>query len=565
MRTPGRGAGPGDATAGDRGPRSPSFLARWWSRSIAAIGSDLALHGLAYLGVLLLFVGSFGLVAFAFGDVSGSLRPIAEVALVVAPFAAARMLLRRGAVVAGRALELAGGLILPIMVITSLLDGFGLPPDLTGAPLVVTLTGAVGALSVGYAWWSSRHPDSALRYLVAPTAWVAAALAGMGIGREIPSGSGVASVTAAQIGLVAAGMTVSAALARWRPASLLAGPTVTACVVGAPIVGLVAVLSWLAESYPAAPIAVTGVLGLVLLELLAVRLQPTWALGAQTAWWGVVSIGLGGSPELGPAPASAIALVGFVGLLESGSARRTTPTLLVLPAILAAVALVPTWQEPWWAVGATAATAVWAVVRRSTRAFMVALAPQAFDAAAAILPAAAVAAFWRASQDDVAALLVVAGLVLVATVPATRPLLRRTPDDPFWSGFWGVAIVLAVAAAALVTAEAYPASANRVWLLAGAVAMLTIAAGVGPVAAEARPWVVAGLGGWTWLLASDAAGLSADVRAVVVAGVGVVLVGVGHGVARQTLWQGCCVSPEGESELWEDPHRFLLRRRPGSC
>ncbi len=40
--------------------------------------------------------------------------------------------------------------------------------------------------------------------------------------------------------------------------------------------------------------------------------------------------------------------------------------------------------------------------------------------------------------------------------------------------------------------------------------------------------------------------------------------GVG-GVARQTSWQGCCVSPEGDSELWEDPHRFLLRRRPGSC
>ena len=36
-------------------------------------------------------------------------------------------------------------------------------------------------------------------------------------------------------------------------------------------------------------------------------------------------------------------------------------------------------------------------------------------------------------------------------------------------------------------------------------------------------------------------------------------------VARQTWWQGCCVSPEGVSELWEDPRRFLLRRRPGWC
>ncbi len=39
----------------------------------------------------------------------------------------------------------------------------------------------------------------------------------------------------------------------------------------------------------------------------------------------------------------------------------------------------------------------------------------------------------------------------------------------------------------------------------------------------------------------------------------------GEFVARQTLWQGCCVSPEGESTSWGDPRAFLLRRRPGSC
>lgn len=36
-------------------------------------------------------------------------------------------------------------------------------------------------------------------------------------------------------------------------------------------------------------------------------------------------------------------------------------------------------------------------------------------------------------------------------------------------------------------------------------------------------------------------------------------------VARRDFWQGCCVSPEGESETWEDHHRSRLRRRPGSC
>ena len=67
------------------------------------------MHGLAYLGVLLLFVGSFGLVAFAFGSVDPSMRPVAEAAIVVSPFAAAILLQRRGARVAGVALEVAGG------------------------------------------------------------------------------------------------------------------------------------------------------------------------------------------------------------------------------------------------------------------------------------------------------------------------------------------------------------------------------------------------------------------------------------------------------------------------
>src|SRR5690606_581367 len=52
----------------------------WWDRIRSAVGSALAVHGLAYLGVLLFFVGLFGLVAFAFNDVSQALRPVAELA-----------------------------------------------------------------------------------------------------------------------------------------------------------------------------------------------------------------------------------------------------------------------------------------------------------------------------------------------------------------------------------------------------------------------------------------------------------------------------------------------------
>ena len=139
-------------------PPEPSDLAKWWARTREAVGSDLAVHGLAYLGVLLFFTGAFGLVVFAFGDVAPTLRPMAEAVIVTAPFAAAALLRRRGAEVVGRALEIAGGLVLPIMIITTLLDGVGFPPDLSRLPLVIGLTAVTGAVAVGYAIMASLPP-----------------------------------------------------------------------------------------------------------------------------------------------------------------------------------------------------------------------------------------------------------------------------------------------------------------------------------------------------------------------------------------------------------------------
>ena len=59
-------------------PRPAGVLATWWSRRREAISADLAVHGLAYLGVLLIFTGVFGFVVFAFGSVETALRPLAE-------------------------------------------------------------------------------------------------------------------------------------------------------------------------------------------------------------------------------------------------------------------------------------------------------------------------------------------------------------------------------------------------------------------------------------------------------------------------------------------------------
>ncbi len=213
-------------------PDASGPVAHWWTPTEETIGSGIAAHDLAYLGVLLLFVGVFGLVAFAFGDVAQTARPIAEVGIVVAPFAASFLLLGRGAVVAGRALGLAGGLLLPVIALTSFLDGVPVPPDLLGQQLVVVLTTVAASISGVYAVWSLRHEDSALRYLVAPVAWLAVAIATLGVGRETPSGKAVAAVTAAQAAAISVAMLVSLAWARMRPSGRLSAPTVTAAVPG---------------------------------------------------------------------------------------------------------------------------------------------------------------------------------------------------------------------------------------------------------------------------------------------------------------------------------------------
>ncbi|MGB7982025.1 MAG: DUF2510 domain-containing protein [Candidatus Nanopelagicales bacterium] len=508
-------AGATDVSPAARTGGSPSMLWRWWSRSRAAISTDLALHGLAYLGVVLLFVGSFGLVAFAFGDLAPDLRPAAELALALVPFAAARMLLRRDAVVAGRALELAGGLLLPIMVITSFLDGVSVPPDFSGPALVLAMTVSVGALSVGYAVWSARNPRSALRFVVAATVWLSIGLVASGAGRAIPSGSAMASVTAAQAGASAAAMVLTGAAARLRPHARLAAPTLTASLVGAPILGVLAILSWVAESFPTVPIAVTAVLGLALIELLSVRLGPDRTVVAQVSWWALAWLGLTRSSPDAQAQVAALALVGFVVLLEGADRRRTTSRLLGLPASGALGALAATWVDPWWAAAVSAAAAVWVITRRPSRTRMAELAPLAFDLGAAILPGAAVVALWRVTDDAPAALVIAAALVLAATVPATRPILGRSSDDTFWSRCWAAWAVLTGTAAVLSWVAAEQGTQTGRWLIALAVALLALAAGSGPAPVVVRLWSATALGSWAGLLLCQAAGVPSSAQALV--------------------------------------------------
>ncbi len=522
---PGDSATLGQAShAGRLGARPATALVEWWSRTRARLGSDLAVHGLAYLGVLLFFVGAFGLVAFAFGDVSPNLRPLAEAVIAAAPFAAGAVLRRRKADVVGRALELAGGLILPVMLVTSLIDGVAVPPDLTGAPLVVMLTGLCAVVSLGYATWSRRHPASALRYLVAPIAWLAVAMATLGVGRDLPVGKAVATPSVAQVAFLALAIAASAVWARLRPEARLAVPTLVAAVPGLLVLAVLAPLAWVAQPSPSpAAVLLTGLSLLVGLECLHRRVPAALPGILEPLWWTVVWLALlAGSDGLAGGPGSLLIAAGFLGILELAEVRRRPLPSRALAAGGLALALLATWVEPAWAVAAFTAASGWAGWRRR-QPFATPQAAGLHDAAAALLPIGAVGALASATTLTTG-VLAGAVLVLLVSVPARRGWLDRTPAEPYWTLWWAGGTTLVALLALSSWAEARRAGAlgaavpgtdvsttGVLWSVAIAFGVLALAAGLGPIPRrwpQWRPVVVVVLASAAWLAASQALDLT---------------------------------------------------------
>ena len=151
-----------------------------------AVQADLAVNGLAYLGVLLLFAGLFGVVAFSFSSVRVGFRPVAEVVAPAAVLGSAWLLSRRKLVVPARALTILGGLLLLVTALAAFVDDAPVPPDLAGIPLVVALSAGPAVLAAAYALWARHRPASPLRQLVAPALWLAVAMAALGWHRPDP-------------------------------------------------------------------------------------------------------------------------------------------------------------------------------------------------------------------------------------------------------------------------------------------------------------------------------------------------------------------------------------------
>lgn len=559
-------------------PAAPGPIARWWARSREAIGSDLAVHGLAYLGVLLFFVGAFGLVAFAFGEVASGLRPVAELVIAVVPFVTGALLRRRGAVVVGRSLEVLGGLLLPVMAVTTLVDGVGFPPDLHGTALVVGATASTALIAMAYAAWTRRGADSALRHVVAPAAWFAVGMATLGLAREVPTGKGVATPSAAQAAAMLTALAVSVAWGRFRPQARLARPTLGAAVIGVPVLALMALLAAAAEGWPSIPLLVSGTAVLAALHLLRGSV-PSGAVDVTSPlWWAIVWAALSAGPP-STAVIAAVVAVGFVVLLELGAAARragdqspnalsggepggapvrSAPNTalaeeaaeesvvpgqvevhpadlgLVLSGLGAAAALLAAWPDPRWASAALGLGAVWAAIRRAAP-FSTSQGPAAaggfLDAVAALLPVFALAAVGRATSPAVA-VVTAAAVVAAVTVLAMRPWLRREPEDRYWMRWWQFGVPAVVLAALIVWQPALTTAEK--WATTLALALLAGVSTVGPVARLWRPVVVGVLGLATWLTGAATIPLVDLLRIALPALVGLVLVLLVH----LTTWRG---------------------------
>ena len=172
--------------------------------------------------------------------------------------------------------------------------------------------------------------------------------------------------------------------------------------------------------------------------------------------------------------------------------------------------------------------ALWAHVRRIVPFPGVPSSDRLADAAAGILPAGAVAALALATDDRALALVVASGLVLLATVPATYPVLRRDAADEFWTLWWRMAAAIVVALVAV--AQAQTAALEQRDLIARSVVLsvICLATALGPVSRTLRPWLTLGLAGWAWVAVCDLLGATAATTSVPIALVALGAVLVAH-------------------------------------
>jgi hypothetical protein len=504
-------------------PRQPGRLAQWWSEANLAVRSDLALHGLAYLGVLLLFAGVTGLITFSFGDVAPWVRALAELMVPTALFLSAWYLQRRGASVVGASLTLLGGAISPIVVAASFTDGAPFPPDLSGSSLPIVQGAMVALVAVVMALVVRRSPSTPLRFIAGPAMWMAAGLAA-GVGRDpVPAGYETARPDSFQLAMILAALTATVLLCSWhRTTATLAKAT---RLVALPAAGVVFVLEIVLagdEGWPLASTIVVGLAALFLLELLSDHLQAPATSGLQFAVVAVTAARISATAD--PEWVAMGAAIALLALVEYVGWRRPVMVATLAGLALSGSAFLLTLSDASSTAAAFGALTVWGLWRHLTPADWLTT-PDDVGVVPAFASVVATAALWDLTERGPA--VVVTAAVVLAIAVAGR-LWRPVADDVLWRWFVP-ASAGAVAAASMgftwgeLPVEVAAASA----MLAGAIALSAL-----PVAAKA--WATSAVVVWSLANAAEALDITRDVQAVALAGAALALL-VGSLIAARPV------------------------------
>ncbi len=481
------------------------------------IASDVAVHGLAYLGVVLLFAGAFGFTLFSFNTIRVGLRPLAELSMPAMLLGSAWFLRRKGAPVVAAGLGLIGGLLLPVMLFASFVDGVAFPPELQGVPLAGAMTAVSLVLAMGYAAYSARHRDASLRHLVAPMLWGACWAAGLLLARDGVGRIDLRNWSAGQLALVSVGVAATAVFPRLRPGARLAAPVRTSAAPGIAIVYALTLALAASEAWSPVPVVVAGLAALVTIELLAPRRPSVAVVLLQPAILAITASAL--MAGLGVASGGAVASFAFLALLEWQQLRRPGVVGRAVAGAGVAAGLGLSLAAPWASVASFGVVAMWAHGRRAIgfapTSGRVAVAEETaiMDAVAAVLPLGAAWGLMRALPDG-------AALVALAVVPLVVAVFVRLAgwEDRYYS--WWVPC----AAAAVIAGTAVVSATQRDGSLAAASAMATLAIAVSPRWPAARVWAAAAGAVWTASLAFRAADLAFGYRSLAMSLAGLIVI-----------------------------------------
>jgi hypothetical protein len=503
-------------------PEAPSRA----SQMLEALRSDVALHGLAYLGVLLMFAGTAGLVIFAFAEVRPALRPAAEAAIPLSLFGAAWFVRRRGIRVASRGFELLGATLLPLVVFASFVDDAPVPPDLEGVPLLGALVLSSLGLAGMYRWLAGRRPASIFPFMVAPMLWVAAGMAALVWRGDHVAGAGIRIITTDQMATVMGAIVLTLLWPMSRRGSSPGSPAQVVAAIVIPVVYVMGLLAAAAGGWPVGPLVVLGALALVALELSALRLP---GVSASLLQWGVAAVTIGAlAPRWGVAAAGAAGALAAIGLLEWQAFRRPLPSVKAVGLGALMVGLVAALAEPRAALVAFGASSLWAHLRRPTTE---AEERTVLEVASVVAPAGFGYGLLSMVRPGPAV------LALGASTAVLAGLLRaRRVQDRFWA-WW-----LPVAAVSVVALTLVPLREPPVGYAGAAAALAATALALGPGPGALRAWLGVGSFGWALTLGMQAGGVSSELWPVGWSAVGFLAVAWasvrGRGSAEHLAWAG---------------------------